>query len=152
MLVSEAIALQMKRSLGEAARASGRDRTAAIMHDIEDYHVTPEQSTERPRLPWTKPAASLSVTRSSNRRVWRTLISNVAAASWRASDYGWPVVSYGRHYDGPRIARRFRAARFWGARSSASALGLRRLLRAVHFEIEPLDAWSFATAARYSAS
>ena len=22
-------------------------------------------------------------------------------------NYGWPVVSYGRHYDGPRIARRF---------------------------------------------
>jgi len=43
VLVSEAIALQMTRSLGEAARASGRDRTAAIMHDIEDYHVTPEQ-------------------------------------------------------------------------------------------------------------
>jgi ribonuclease Z len=43
VLVSEAIALQMTRSLGKAARTAGRDRTAAIMHDIEDYHVTPEQ-------------------------------------------------------------------------------------------------------------
>ena len=24
----------------------GRDRTAAIMHDIEDYHITPEQAAE----------------------------------------------------------------------------------------------------------
>ncbi|MGE0455051.1 MAG: MBL fold metallo-hydrolase [Vicinamibacteria bacterium] len=44
VLVSEAIAPQMTRSLGSAARSVGRDRTAAIMHDIEDYHVTPEQA------------------------------------------------------------------------------------------------------------
>ena len=28
------------------ARSVGRDRTAAIMHDIEDYHITPEQAAE----------------------------------------------------------------------------------------------------------
>jgi ribonuclease Z len=46
VLVSEAIALSMTRALGSAARSAGRDRTAAIMHDIEDYHVTPEQVAE----------------------------------------------------------------------------------------------------------
>jgi ribonuclease Z len=44
LLVSEAISLPMTRSLQKAARAGGRDRTAAIMHDIEDYHITPEQA------------------------------------------------------------------------------------------------------------
>ena len=44
LLVSEAIAKQMTRSLGTAARSIGRDRAAAIMHDIEDYHITPEEA------------------------------------------------------------------------------------------------------------
>jgi ribonuclease Z len=44
VMVSEAIAVQMTRSLGAGAKEGGRDRTAAIMHDIEDYHITPEQS------------------------------------------------------------------------------------------------------------
>ena len=44
VLVSEAIATSMTRSLGRAAVGSGRDRTAAILHDIEDYHITPEQA------------------------------------------------------------------------------------------------------------
>jgi len=34
----------MTRSLQQGARSAGRDRTAAIMHDIEDYHITPEQA------------------------------------------------------------------------------------------------------------
>jgi ribonuclease Z len=44
LLVSEAIAPQMTQSLGRAARSVGRDKTAAVMHDIEDYHITPEQA------------------------------------------------------------------------------------------------------------
>lgn len=44
LLVSEAIATQMTQSLGRAAQSAGRDNTAAVMHDIEDYHVTPEQA------------------------------------------------------------------------------------------------------------
>jgi ribonuclease Z len=44
ILVSEAIALSMTRALQAGARSAGRDRTAAIMHDIEDYHITPEQA------------------------------------------------------------------------------------------------------------
>jgi ribonuclease Z len=46
VLVSEAIATNMTKSLGSAASAAGRDKTAAIMHDIEDYHITPEQAAE----------------------------------------------------------------------------------------------------------
>ncbi|MEW5916342.1 MAG: MBL fold metallo-hydrolase [Gemmatimonadota bacterium] len=44
VLVSEAIATNMTRSLGSAATSAGRKGTAAIMHDIEDYHITPEEA------------------------------------------------------------------------------------------------------------
>jgi ribonuclease Z len=44
LLVSEAIAVQMTRALGSGAQDAGRSQTAAIMHDIEDYHITPEQA------------------------------------------------------------------------------------------------------------
>jgi ribonuclease Z len=44
LLVSEAIAPSMTRALGTAARSIGNEKTAAVMHDIEDYHITPEQA------------------------------------------------------------------------------------------------------------
>lgn len=44
LLVSEAIQVSMTRSLGKSAKSAGRDNTAKIMHDIEDYHITPEQA------------------------------------------------------------------------------------------------------------
>jgi len=44
VLISEAIAKSMTRSLGQGARAAGKEGTAAIMHDIEDYHITPEEA------------------------------------------------------------------------------------------------------------
>jgi ribonuclease Z len=44
VLVSEAIATDLTRSLGQAAHDAGRDGAAAIMHDIEDYHITPQQA------------------------------------------------------------------------------------------------------------
>lgn len=44
VLISEAIAVNQTRSLGTAATSAGRTGTAAIMHDIEDYHITPEQA------------------------------------------------------------------------------------------------------------
>jgi ribonuclease Z len=46
VMVSEAISLPMTRALGSGASSAGRDRTAAIMHDIEDYHITPEQAAQ----------------------------------------------------------------------------------------------------------
>jgi ribonuclease Z len=44
VMVSEAISTRMTRSLGAGAKSAGRSGTAAIMHDIEDYHITPEQA------------------------------------------------------------------------------------------------------------
>jgi ribonuclease Z len=46
LLVSEAISKAMTQSLGRAASKAGRPSTAAIMHDIEDYHITPEEAAQ----------------------------------------------------------------------------------------------------------
>ncbi len=46
VLLCEAIAKPMTRSVGRAARAAGRDRVAAIMHDIENYHIAPEEAAQ----------------------------------------------------------------------------------------------------------
>jgi ribonuclease Z len=46
VMISEAISTSMTRTLGAEAKAAGRDGTAAIMHDIEDYHITPEQAAD----------------------------------------------------------------------------------------------------------
>jgi ribonuclease Z len=35
----------MTRSLGKGASDGGRSNTAAIMHDLEDYHITPEEAS-----------------------------------------------------------------------------------------------------------
>lgn len=44
ILVSEAISRSMTKSLETAAHTVGRDRTAAIMHDVQDYHISPEEA------------------------------------------------------------------------------------------------------------
>jgi ribonuclease Z len=43
ILVSEAIARSMIETLENGAIASGRHNVAAIMHDIQDYHISPEE-------------------------------------------------------------------------------------------------------------
>jgi ribonuclease Z len=44
ILVSEAISRSMTRSLEGAAREKGSARTAAVMHDVQDYHISPEEA------------------------------------------------------------------------------------------------------------
>lgn len=46
LLLSEAISRTMTSSLEEAAHAAERDKTAAIMHDVQDYHISPEEAAE----------------------------------------------------------------------------------------------------------
>ena len=46
ILMSEAISRPMTRSLEDASRAAGRDGTAKIMRDIQDYHISPEEAAE----------------------------------------------------------------------------------------------------------
>ncbi|WP_334164390.1 MBL fold metallo-hydrolase [Phenylobacterium sp.] len=44
LMLSEAIARPMIRILETTARETGRDRVAAIMHDVQDYHLSPEEA------------------------------------------------------------------------------------------------------------
>jgi len=46
ILVSEAISRSMTKALENAANGVGRDRTAAIMHDVQDYHISPEEAAQ----------------------------------------------------------------------------------------------------------
>ncbi len=68
LLVSEAISRSMTHSLESAARTAGRDRTAAIMHDVQDYHISPEEAAgDRQRRP--RPTAGLLPPAAGARRV-----------------------------------------------------------------------------------
>jgi len=44
VLVSEALSRSMTSSLETAARSSGRGQVETIMHDIQDYHISPEEA------------------------------------------------------------------------------------------------------------
>jgi ribonuclease Z len=44
LLVSEAISRTMTSALERASTSAGRDNTAAIMHDVQDYHISPEEA------------------------------------------------------------------------------------------------------------
>jgi ribonuclease Z len=44
ILVCEAISRSMTRSLEAAARSAGSDRTAAVMADVQGYHISPEEA------------------------------------------------------------------------------------------------------------
>lgn len=44
LLLSEALSRSMTRSLEHAASHASREGVAAIMHDIQDYHISPEEA------------------------------------------------------------------------------------------------------------
>lgn len=44
LLLSEAISRSMTASLERASGKAGRSSTAAIMHDVQDYHVSPDEA------------------------------------------------------------------------------------------------------------
>ncbi len=46
VFVSEAIARPMVAALEKGATQAGRPRVAKIMHDVQDYHVSPEEAAE----------------------------------------------------------------------------------------------------------
>ncbi|HET9270540.1 MAG TPA: MBL fold metallo-hydrolase, partial [Vicinamibacterales bacterium] len=46
ILVSEAIARPMAAALQNGAAAAGRERQATIMHDIQDYHISPAEAAQ----------------------------------------------------------------------------------------------------------
>jgi ribonuclease Z len=44
LLLSEAISRTMTAALERASTRAGRGNTAAIMHDVQDYHISPEEA------------------------------------------------------------------------------------------------------------
>jgi ribonuclease Z len=44
ILVSEAISRTMTSALERTSKTAGRGSTAAIMHDVQDYHISPEEA------------------------------------------------------------------------------------------------------------
>jgi ribonuclease Z len=44
VVVCEAIARPIVKALEDASRESGNERRAAIMHDIQDYHIAPDEA------------------------------------------------------------------------------------------------------------
>lgn len=46
VLVCEAISRTMTHSLEDAARSVGSDRTGAVMHDVQNYHISPEEAAQ----------------------------------------------------------------------------------------------------------
>jgi ribonuclease Z len=92
VLLSEAIAPSMTRALGNGARDAGRDRTAAIMHDIEDYHITPEQAARIANDAQVKLLAFYHLLPSPDgllpRRLFSQGIANARQGDWTIADDG----------------------------------------------------------------
>jgi ribonuclease Z len=92
VLVSEAIVPSMTQALGKGASAAGRDRTAAIMHDIEDYHITPEQAARIANQAEVKLLAFYHLLPAPDgalaRRLFAQGISEVRQGDWTIADDG----------------------------------------------------------------
>jgi ribonuclease Z len=92
VIVSEAISLQMTRSLGLGAKTGGRSQTASIMHDIEDYHLTPEQAARIANEAGAKMLVFYHLLPAPDgylaRQVFGRGVSEVRAAGWTIADDG----------------------------------------------------------------
>jgi ribonuclease Z len=92
VLVSEAISVQMTRALGKGAGDAGRSGTAAIMHDIEDYHIAPEQAAAIANEAQAKLLVFYHLLPAPDgflaRRVFAQGIDNARRGDWTISDDG----------------------------------------------------------------
>jgi ribonuclease Z len=92
LLLSEAISLSMTRSLQQGAREAGRERAAAIMHDIEDYHITPEQAATVANVAGVKLLAFYHLLPSPDGILARQLFSRgvgeIRTSGWTIADDG----------------------------------------------------------------
>ncbi|MFN8092955.1 MAG: MBL fold metallo-hydrolase [Vicinamibacteria bacterium] len=92
VLVSEAIARPMVRTLEQAARDRGNERVATIMHDIQSYHVAPEEAADIANKAGVKllvfyhmvPAPDVFLTR----RLFARGIGGVRKDGWTLADDG----------------------------------------------------------------
>jgi ribonuclease Z len=111
LLVSEAIATSMTKSLGRAARTAGKDKTAAIMHDIEDYHITPEQAAQTANDAGVKLLAFYHLLPAPDGFLTRRLFANGVNAARRGD---WDIAEDGSLYTLPIGSREIEIGRIGG--------------------------------------
>lgn len=111
LLVSEAIATSMTKSLGRAAREAGKDKTAAIMHDIEDYHITPEQAAQTANDAGVKLLAFYHLLPAPDSFLTRRLFSNGVNGVRRGD---WDIAEDGSMYTLPLHSREIEIGRVKG--------------------------------------
>jgi ribonuclease Z len=95
LLVMEAISRPMTKALSDGAAAAGRERQAAIMHDIQDYHIDPAEAATIANDAGVKlllfyhllPAPDSFLTR----RLFARGIDRVRPGGWRIADDGTMV-------------------------------------------------------------
>jgi len=92
VMVMEAIARPMVKALSDGAAAAGRDRQAAILHDIQDYHIDPAEAAEVANASGTKllllyhllPAPDNFLAR----RLFARDLNKARAGTWQIADDG----------------------------------------------------------------
>jgi len=92
VMISEAIARSMTKSLEAAALQSGRNATAAIMHDVQDYHIAPDEAARLANDAGVKllvfyhllPAPDTALTR----RLFAAGVDAVRSDGWTIADDG----------------------------------------------------------------
>jgi ribonuclease Z len=108
LLVSEAIAENMTRVMGVSASAAGRAGAAAIMHDIEGYHITPEQAAGIANEAHVKHLAFYHLLPAPDGMVTRRMFSQGIDAA-RTGD--WSITEDGSLYTMPIGSSEFRLGR-----------------------------------------
>jgi ribonuclease Z len=92
LLVSEAISRSMTKSLEDAANHVQRDRTAAIMHDVQDYHISPEEAASLANDANVKLLAYYHLLPAPDgflpRRLFAAGVNKVRKGDWTMSDDG----------------------------------------------------------------
>jgi ribonuclease Z len=92
VLVSEAIARPMVRTLEATGEAAGRPRVQAIMHDVQSYHISPEEAADAANKAGVKllvfyhllPAPDNFLTR----RVFTRGVNGVRQGDWTMAEDG----------------------------------------------------------------
>lgn len=115
LLVSEAISRSMTKSLEEAAHAGERDRTAAIMHDVQDYHISPEEAATIANDAGVKMLAYYHLLPAPDGLLPLRLFSQGVNA---VRPQGWTIAEDGSLYTLPLSSTEVRCGRIGGATSS----------------------------------
>jgi len=108
ILVSEAISRNMTKALEVAARQAGRAGTEAIMHDIQDYHIAPEEAATIANAAKVKLLVFYHLLPTPDNFLTRRLFGNGVDQVRRG---GWTIAEDGSLYTLPLGSRRVEQGR-----------------------------------------